>query len=182
MDPNIPADPAVDNTDRSVSASNPNRRDFLKWGFLGSMVLVLGGCGQAVLTFLYPKKPTSLNRKVIVPGTIADYPLDSVTLVREGKFYLSHVPDGLLALYWKCKHLGCTVPWKPNEEFDGKLGVFHCPCHESIYLRTGQNVAGPAPDPLDIMPIELSGNTIVVDTGKITSRTLYKPEQATKVP
>jgi cytochrome b6-f complex iron-sulfur subunit len=91
------------------------------------------------------------------------------------------VPEGLLALYWKCVHLGCTVPWKPDEEFQGNAGVFHCPCHGSIYLRTGQNVAGPAPRPLDLMEIELTGDKVVVNTGKITQRVQYVPEQTTKV-
>ena len=31
--------------------------------------------------------------------------------VREGKFYVTRVPEGFFALYWKCPHLGCTVPW-----------------------------------------------------------------------
>ncbi|HKP53349.1 MAG TPA: ubiquinol-cytochrome c reductase iron-sulfur subunit [Chloroflexia bacterium] len=157
------------------------RRDFLKWGLFGSLLLMLGGFGQAFLMFFYPKKLSPFGSKIAVPGTIEDYPLDSVTVVREGKFYLSHVPDGLLALYWKCAHLGCTVPWKPNEEFEGNGGVFHCPCHGSIYLRTGQNVAGPAPRPLDVMEIEVAGGKITVNTKKITKRVRYEPSQAIKV-
>ncbi len=157
------------------------RRDFLKWGLFGSLLLMLGGFGQAFLMFFYPKKLSPFGSKIAVPGTVADYPLGSVTVVREGKFYLSHVPDGLLALYWKCKHLGCTVPWKPNEEFGGESGVFHCPCHGSIYLRTGQNVAGPAPKPLDLMEIEIAGGKITVNTKKITQRVRYEPTQPVKV-
>jgi len=134
-----------------------------------------GGVGQAFLMYFYPKKLSSFGSRIAVPGTVADYPLNSVTVIREGKFYLSHVPEGLLALYWKCKHLGCTVPWKPNEEFQGDYGVFHCPCHGSIYLRTGQNVAGPSPRPLDLMEITISGGKITVDTRKITSRDRYDP-------
>jgi cytochrome b6-f complex iron-sulfur subunit len=101
--------------------------------------------------------------------------------VREGKFYLSHVPDGLVALYWKCAHLGCTVPWKPNEEFQGNVGIFRCPCHGSTYLRNGQNVAGPAPRPLDIMEITVAGGRISVNTGKITQRPRATPDDAVKV-
>lgn len=158
------------------------RRDFLKWGLFGSLLLMLGGFGQAFLMFFYPKKLSPFGSK-ITAGPVSDYPLYSVTPVREGKFYLSHVPDGLLALYWKCAHLGCTVPWKPNEEFEGSTpsGVFHCPCHGSIYLRTGQNVAGPAPRPLDVMEIEIASGKVVVNTKKITKRVRYEPSQAFKV-
>ena len=157
------------------------RRDLMKWGLFGSLLAMLGGSLAAFLSFFYPKRTSAFGSKVTVPGTLADYPVGSVTRIREGKFYLSHVPEGMLALYWKCKHLGCTVPWKPDEEFQGNVGVFHCPCHGSIYLRTGQNVAGPAPKPLDLMAIDLSGGKIVVDSGKRTERVQWEPSQATKV-
>jgi len=142
---------------------------------------MLGGGAFAFLEYFYPRKVGTFGGKITVPGTVADYPVGSVTRVREGKFYLSHVPEGLLALYWKCKHLGCTVPWKPDEEFQGQVGVFHCPCHGSIYLPTGQNVAGPAPAPLDLMDIQIAGGKITVDTGKITTRVQYNPSQCVKV-
>ncbi|HEX8231569.1 MAG TPA: ubiquinol-cytochrome c reductase iron-sulfur subunit [Chloroflexia bacterium] len=157
------------------------RRDLLKWGLFGSLLLMLGGFGQAFIMFFYPKKVGVFGSRVPVEGTVADYPVGSVVPIREGKFYLSHVPEGLLALYWKCKHLGCTVPWRPDEEFQGQTGVFRCPCHGSIYLPNGQNVAGPAPAPLDIMKLELQGNKIIVDTGKITPRVQALPSDAVKV-
>lgn len=163
------------------------RRRFLGAGIVAALLPLLSGCtnyimgyivggfGQASLSYFYPKKLSPFGSKIAVPGTVADYPVGSVTVIREGKFYLSHVPEGLLALYWKCKHLGCTVPWKPNEEFGGESGVFHCPCHGSIYLRSGQNVAGPAPKPLDIMEIEIAGGKITVNTKNITPRLRYEP-------
>jgi cytochrome b6-f complex iron-sulfur subunit len=138
---------------------------------------MLGGFGQAFLMFFYPRKLSPFGSRISVPGTLADYPVGSVTSVREGKFYLSHVPEGLLALYWKCAHLGCTVPWKPNEEFEGNSGIFRCPCHGSIYLRSGQNVAGPAPRPLDVMAVEVAGDKITVDTKRITKRVRYEPDK-----
>jgi cytochrome b6-f complex iron-sulfur subunit len=171
----------LEDTSGGAVVPRGTRRDVLKWGLFGSLLAMLGGGTAAFLSFFYPKKTSSFGSKITVPGTVADYPVGSVTRVREGKFYLSHVPEGLLALYWKCKHLGCTVPWKPDEEFQGQVGVFHCPCHGSIYLRTGQNVAGPAPKPLDLMAIDLSGGKLVVDTGKRTERIQWEPSQATKV-
>jgi len=158
------------------------RRDLLKWGLFGSLLAMLGGFGYSFIQYFQPRKVGTFGGKVTVPATLADVPVGADPLrVREGKFYLVHIPEGLLALYWKCKHLGCTVPWKGEEEFQGQVGVFHCPCHGSIYLRTGQNVAGPAPAPLDLMSIDLSGGKIVVDTGKITTRTRFEPSQATPV-
>jgi len=153
----------------------------LKWGLFGSLLAIIGGGGAAFLAYFYPRKTSAFGSTIDMEGTVADYPLNSVTRIREGKYYLSHVPEGLLALYWKCAHLGCTVPWKEEEEFQGETGVFHCPCHGSIYLRNGQNVAGPAPRPLDIMEIVVSGGKISVNTGKITQRVQWEPSQATQV-
>jgi cytochrome b6-f complex iron-sulfur subunit len=157
------------------------RRDVLKWGLFGSLLAILGGGGAAFLAYFYPRKTSPFGGRITMQGTLADYPEGSVTRVREGKFYLSHLPEGMIALYWKCAHLGCTVPWREEEEFQGNVGVFHCPCHGSIYLRNGQNVAGPAPRPLDYMEIELTGGRITVNTGKITQRVQWEPSQATQV-
>jgi cytochrome b6-f complex iron-sulfur subunit len=163
-----------------VAPPQATRRDLMKWGLLGSLLAILGGGGAAFLAYFFPKRVGTFGGKIDMAGTVADYPEGTVERVREGKFYLSHVPEGFLALYWKCAHLGCTVPWKPDEEFQGSLGVFHCPCHGSIYQRTGQNVAGPAPRPLDLMAIEIKGGKITVNTGKITQRGQWEPSQAVK--
>ena len=171
--PNRPEDTAGGRT------APKTRRDLLKWGLFGSLLLMLGAFGQAFLMYFTPRKVGTFGGKVPVPTPLDEIPVNGEPIrVREGKFYLVRIPAGLLALYWKCKHLGCTVPWKPDEEFQGEVGVFHCPCHGSIYQRTGQNVAGPAPAPLDLMEIEVSGTKIVVNTGKIITRTRYEPSQA----
>lgn len=173
--PNRPEDTAGGRT------APKTRRDILKWGLLGSLLAMLGGFGGTFVMYFTPRRVGTFGGKVTVPTTVAELPVNGEPLrVREGKFYLVNVPDGLLALYWKCKHLGCTVPFKADEEFQGEVGVFHCPCHGSIYLRNGQNVAGPAPAPLDLMEIDLTGGKIVVNTGKITTRARYEPSQAIK--
>ena len=60
---------------------------------------------------------------------------------------------------------------------------WHCPCHGSIYNRHGERIAGPAPRPMDLMglPFDGSGNA-VVDTGKITQRAKFEPDQAVQPP
>ncbi len=68
------------------------------------------------------------------------------------------------------------MPWEEEE------GQFHCPCHGSLYDRHGVVVGGPAPRPLDIMRIEVAEGGVVVDSGKITQRGGYAPEQAVKLP
>jgi cytochrome b6-f complex iron-sulfur subunit len=81
----------------------------------------------------------------------------------------------LVALNWQCTHVGCTVPWNDAE------AKFHCPCHGSVCLPSGQNVAGPAPRPLELMEIQVKGDQIFVSTGRITKRSVHDPSQAYKL-
>ncbi len=165
-----------------------SRRKFMRNVFLNTMgVFTLGAVGTFVVMF-WPKKVGSFGSTIKV-GNLADFPPGTVTRVPEGRFYLVHtLPEqggGLLALYWKCVHLGCTVPWRDAEDgtYSGKTykGIFRCPCHGSQYIITGQNFAGPAPRPLDTMQVVLSGNQISVNTGKITKREEAKPTDQVKV-
>lgn len=72
---------------------------------------------------------------------------------------------GIVALYQKCVHLGCTVPWRPEFEFEGEKGWFRCPCHGSTYTRGGARVFGPAPRSLDTFPVTINGDgSLLVDT------------------
>ena len=60
-----------------------------------------------------------------------------------------------IAFSGKCPHLGCAYKWRKHKV----LGqVFLCPCHLSIYDASGQVLDGPAPRPLDLLPIQVSAN------------------------
>jgi cytochrome b6-f complex iron-sulfur subunit len=149
------------------------RRTFLRNVVLGSVGVVALEIAGAFGFLMWPLKTGKFGSTVTiakdqVPATGTDPYVD-----REGKFYLINNQDGLLALYWKCVHLGCTVPWNAGEQ------SFHCPCHGSVYDRHGVRIAGPAPRPLDLMEVTVDGSgNVQVNTGKITERTDYKPEQA----
>ena len=73
---------------------------------------------------------------------------------------------GLLALWRKCSHLGCAVPWESNVTFDNDRGWFRCPCHRSTYSKAGVRVWGPASRSMDTMLIEIDEvGDITVQTG-----------------
>lgn len=62
----------------------------------------------------------------------------------------------------KCPHLGCGYKWRSHKV----LGqVFLCPCHLSIYNASGKVLDGPAPRPLDPLPIRVSasGDIEIID-------------------
>ncbi|HEY3364912.1 MAG TPA: Rieske 2Fe-2S domain-containing protein [Symbiobacteriaceae bacterium] len=152
-----------------------SRREVLRSGMFAGIGMfftsALGGSGA----FLWPVKVTGFGSTVVVPIKPGDIKVGDVIPVREGKCYLTRSEDGLMALYWRCVHLGCTVPW------NAEAGKFICPCHQSTYLITGQNVAGPATRPLDYMDLHVEGEQVVIETGKIHTRTRHQPGQAVKV-
>src|SRR4051794_15866457 len=92
---------------RSTSADpglgRPGRRWFLRSAVLGSLMAVAAQATGCFVNFYYPRRVGTFGGKVLA-GRPEDVKLGEPRYVREGKFYLSRVPDGLLALYQKCPH------------------------------------------------------------------------------
>ena len=155
------------------------RRQLLAIGWTVAGRVAAGEAGAAVLAFMYPRlEAGSFGGKVnigVVADAVKNLPNPDAPpfqdFVNTGRFYLTRTPDGLLALYRKCVHLGCVVPWNAGEN------QFHCPCHGSLYDRKGEVQGGPAPRPLDVFPITLEGGNLQVDTGKQVQRKSYDPSQ-----
>ncbi|MBI3977532.1 MAG: ubiquinol-cytochrome c reductase iron-sulfur subunit [Chloroflexi bacterium] len=159
-----------------------SRRWFMRAAWGTGMLLLLAQVGGAFVDFFRPRKIGAFGTELAI-GTADQFPVGSITRFTEGKFYVSHVPEGFLAFYQKCPHLGCTVPWEPTQQSEDKVqakGRFNCPCHASIYNRYGEIVAGPAPRPLDLMQVRVEGGKVYVHTGKITQRGIWQPDQAVK--
>lgn len=157
--------------------SGPDRRSFLRGGFLGAMGIALGGFAASSIAFLWPNLSGGFGGLVEV-GTEADvreqiatggghYPYPA------GRMYLvgydsAQDPDGayaeatngapFMAIYQKCVHLGCRVPWCASSSW------FECPCHGSRYNRWGEYQFGPAPRGLDRFPLEIANGIVTVNT------------------
>lgn len=164
-----------------------SRRALLRWAAVGGLgTLVLGGVGLTVAPLVTGE--AARFGGVVDAGTLDNIASGEVKRFPAGKFWLSRYQepalgnrDVLLALYWKCAHLGCTIGWEPGLKLGGAPGLFLCPCHGSIYARSGQNINGPTLRPLDLMAIRLDGRRIWVETGRISQRTQYDPQQATVI-
>ncbi len=171
-----PAGAAAPPSGPTASPDGVTRRQALRSGMFATVGMFFGIQAGGAGVMLWPIKLTGFGAPVPVPKKLNEIKVgDPPLTVRDGKFYLTRVEEGLMALYWKCPHLGCTVPWDKAES------KFHCPCHGSIYNLTGQNVAGPAPRPLDMMEIQVNGQDIIVNTGKIMQRARHEPGHAKPV-
>ena len=59
-----------------------------------------------------------------------------------------------------CTHLGCTVAWNPD------IGKIKCPCHGGEYdPKTGRNVGGPPPKPLEPLACAVEAGKLVIRKG-----------------
>ncbi len=69
---------------------------------------------------------------------------------------------GVMAVWQKCVHLGCRVPWCSTSQ------GFECPCHGSKYNSIGEYNAGPAPRNLDRFVVEVTdGGELIIKTGSV---------------
>lgn len=94
--------------------------------------------------------------------------LDSEAIVKDS--------DGSLwiALYQRCVHLGCTVPFRNDCQ------SFKCPCHGSHYNVSGEYLDGPAPRSLDRFLLSFQGDSVVVSTGTLSSP-VPRPDDTTRI-
>ena len=164
--------------------SRLDRRSFMAYGLWAAAIALVVEGGVVTIETMQPlSKPAAFGSK-FEAGNVEDLEVGSITYFLDGRFYISRLPGGLLALYRKCTHLGCVVPWRANEQSEDSLGPagrFNCPCHGSIYDRFGVVKGGPAPRPMDTFPIEIDAGKIIVDTGTIITRSSYHESQLTKV-
>ncbi len=107
------------------------------------------------------------NTPTLLNGTSLSDQLDTEWIVKD--------KDGSLwiALYQRCVHLGCTVPYR--DECDS----FKCPCHGSHYNVDGEYLDGPAPRSLDRFQLSLNGDDVVVDTSKL--QMVSRPNATTRI-
>ncbi len=133
------------------------RRDF--FNEIAAAALGIAGLGATVVTvkYLSPnvlfEPPTRFR-----VGTPDDYPVNSVTYIRDQQVYIVRVPEGFYAVSAVCTHLGCITQWKAEDN------LIECPCHGSKFTRAGEKVAGPAPRPLPHFAIQLMPDgTLQVD-------------------
>jgi cytochrome b6-f complex iron-sulfur subunit len=142
------------------------RRKLLRWFGWTTLLVILGELAAGFLPFFWPRR-TGAFGGTVVAGNVNDFKVGEVKKIVEGKFFISRVPEGFLALWQKCPHLGCAVPWNesgPSLDSIEPTGRFNCPCHGSQYDRYGQIKAGPAPRPMDMFPITIRDGRISVDT------------------
>ena len=141
------------------------RRQFFNRSAVALLGVGASGFGAAVLAFLWPRIGGAFGSKIDagslerVLETVQDTRMP--VHVPAGRFYLIAEDDAVVALYQRCTHLGCRVPFCTSSQW------FECPCHNSMYNRVGEWQAGPAPRGLDRFPVTIERGNVIVDTGRL---------------
>ena len=190
-----------------------SRRKVLLISFWTGMGVMLLGIVTTIVNMVYPRgvarlsgvHPTGWTTATLLPGDKKEVviqvpdprsPLLSlqakIFLVRLSKEQADRNPgskEGMIYALWrKCPHLGCTVPYSATFSFEDPRsnqaypGWFRCPCHGSTYSDSGVKVFGPAPRSLDLFPVVLGDDgTISVDVSKaITGSPPGSPDQSAR--
>ncbi len=156
----------------TTSQTKATRRDFLKWTWTGLGVIALAEAGGMAIAFSLPRLAEGEFGSLVTAGPVDEFPPNSVTPFNQARFYLSRLADGgFLALYRKCTHLGCSVPWEQP------ANQFLCPCHASAFDARGDVLNPPAPRALDLFLVVIEEGLVKVDTGTIIRRDKFKPSQ-----
>jgi cytochrome b6-f complex iron-sulfur subunit len=167
----------------SPEEAGVTRRQFFNRALGVTFGTFSGLLGTSFLAFLWPRISGGFGSDVSA-GQVADL-LDqainddgSITpvFVPEARAYVVPGPDalsdqfdgrsveaaGVMAIWQKCVHLGCRVPWCSTSQ------GFECPCHGSKYNSIGEYNAGPAPRNLDRFVVEITdGGELIIKTGTV---------------
>ncbi|HLV90617.1 MAG TPA: ubiquinol-cytochrome c reductase iron-sulfur subunit [Acidimicrobiia bacterium] len=166
----------------SPEEAGVTRRQFFNRAMNAGFFAFLGLMGMGSLSMFWPKISGGFGSDVDA-GSVGDLQSQTVTpdgsvapvFVPEARAYVVPAPDqlsdqfegmpiaagGLMALFQRCVHLGCRVPWCATS-----VG-FECPCHGSKYNVIGEYFDGPAPRNLDRFAVEVQGDRFIIKTGTI---------------
>jgi len=178
--------------------SGVSRRQFFNRAITVTFGSFLGLFGLYSLAFFWPKLTGGFGSDVDA-GSVGDITAQTVNpdgsivpvFVPEARAYVVPAPDalseqyegrnveagGLMAIFQRCVHLGCRVPWCATS-----IG-FECPCHGSRYNSIGEYFAGPAPRNLDRFVVEIRNeDRFIIRTGQPVVETARAQRQSVAYP
>jgi cytochrome b6-f complex iron-sulfur subunit len=148
---------------------NLNRRNFFVAAGNAAIGIAALGSLRVTLDFLAPKVLLELPKRFII-GMLATMQPNSVTYDAEHRLIVFRDKQGYFyALSAVCTHLGCIVEWKESGIPGHSEGVIACPCHGSVFNKTGDVIRGPAPHSLDKFKMYLEDEKVIVDMAESVS-------------
>lgn len=145
--------------------SNTSNGGFMKRrNFLTSLLAFFGSAtflsfAYPLVRFLAPLKGTTHEDKVVIKKseliagaakyiTFKNKPTMIIHRLGAGK--------GIIALSRVCTHLGCLVYFDEGEQ------KIICPCHAAKFTIEGHVLSGPAPKPLESIPLRVEAERVIL--------------------
>ena len=171
----------------------------LRRAFFAGLAATFAGAVAGVLTYLWPGR-RALGQ--FDAGVASSFAIGEVRHFQADTgdgfagrslryFHLVRRPDGFVAFWHRCTHRGCTVPFREEFEMPGirgpdgqpaGRGLFRCPCHGSTFSRDEAEVVfGPAPRPLDVLPVRIDRAHVLVTVREGAERQRKRGEAAPAV-
>ncbi|MFM8552543.1 MAG: ubiquinol-cytochrome c reductase iron-sulfur subunit [Nitrospiraceae bacterium] len=143
----------------AIIHDDTGRRRFLSQAVMGFGLLF--GMGTLALRFVQFLVPSSKERpyQAVLIGAESKVPEGEAIPMDIGghKIMVLRSDEEVMAFSRRCTDLGCLVSW--NKEH----GEFICPCHQGRFDKTGRNIAGPPPRPLDRFEVVKRGGQLYVN-------------------
>jgi quinol---cytochrome c reductase iron-sulfur subunit, bacillus type len=170
---------------KRANTPSGSRRSFLTWLIVAAAGLI--GISLAVPLGGYVVSPALKRRGLrwVDAGPVSDLPIgeptqrDLVMTITDGYMEVAAV-KGIWALRLAtnevtvyspiCTHLGCGYRWEAGKK------EFKCPCHGSVFDLNGNVIGGPAPRPLDRLPVKIENGHLLVQYKEFKSGTKQQIE------
>lgn len=153
---------------------NVSRRKFIGTAWILAGAALVGAMIAGTIAFLWPRT-RERKEKLFIAGKVEDFKVGTIVSFRQAKLDINRLDKGLLAMSSVCTHLACIAPWVEKND------QFKCPCHAGVFNRVGEVVSGPPPRPLDLHPVKIVEDKVVVDTGTVIRREKFTSSQAVTV-
>ena len=156
----------------STSSEGTTRRQFLKLAigvltFLSGLIL-----GIPFLASLIGLASRTKKAQFAKVANISDLPqgepkninypdVEQDAFIKEKRtrnvWVIKHSQNDITVFSPICPHLGCRYNWDSQNKY------FICPCHGSKFTLDGKVIGGPAPRPLDTLPIKIYNDELLVE-------------------
>lgn len=158
-----------------TDARDITRRSFLSrlWK-VGAVLMGVAGVWTSWDVLRPPASSSAVGPVRTLPP--AAVPNTGVIEIQAARGYLTREADQVIALSWKCPHLGCRVPWCDSSQ------EFECPCHGSVFNRVGEYREGPAPRGMDRYATSVEDGVLVIDPDTVISGPSPGPETIDEPP
>jgi cytochrome b6-f complex iron-sulfur subunit len=157
----------------TICAAGPegslSRHAFLRLALGGAGAVYAAALGYPVYRYLASPVEKASQEAAITEVNLKDaghLPRESVLMFKFGvkpSLLIHHADGSWTAMSAVCTHFGCTVQYQPREH------RIYCACHGGTYdPRTGANVAGPPPKPLERYAVKFVGRDAVISRENAT--------------